>query len=160
MPDSWVWLAIGGSIALTIGTVSVKWSREQGVDPYPLNMMMRIMSALVAVVVTVVYLMYFCDQDVEPDKNATWVERVFPKDTFWPCVVGGIGYGLSSVMFLLAVYYAPNIGYPASLGLVHLVLITGISIMFFGSKFNASALMGMGLIVGGALVLNLNAERE
>ncbi|NCA10819.1 QacE family quaternary ammonium compound efflux SMR transporter [bacterium] len=72
-----------------------------------------------------------------------------------PTVMVAAGYGLAFFFLSLTVDKVPTgIAYAVWSG-VGVTLITAIGWLFFGQKLDGPALLGMGLIVAGVVVLNL-----
>ncbi len=77
---------------------------------------------------------------------------------FWPSVVVVIGYGLSFYFLAFALKYMPvGIVYAIWSGL-GIVLIAIIGWLLFGQKLDFPALIGLGLIIAGILVMHLYSD--
>lgn len=76
--------------------------------------------------------------------------------TRWvPSVLTVVAYGVSFYLLSLTLKVLPTgIAYAIWSG-VGIVLISGIAWVFFGQRLDLPALLGMGLIVAGVLVVNL-----
>ncbi|GAB3263839.1 DMT family transporter [Chitinimonas naiadis] len=73
----------------------------------------------------------------------------------WPSVVVVLGYSVAFYFLSLTLRSMPvGIAYAVWSG-VGVVLITAIGWLWFGQRLDMPALLGMGLIVAGVLVLNL-----
>lgn len=85
--------------------------------------------------------------------TALQASQAFTK--FWPSVVVVIGYGASFYLLALALKVIPvGIAYAVWSGL-GIVLIALIGRVVFGQKLDPAALLGIGLIIAGVLVLQL-----
>ncbi|MEG2048214.1 MAG: SMR family transporter [Comamonas sp.] len=73
----------------------------------------------------------------------------------WPTVIVGVGYVLSFYFLSLTLRTVPTgVAYAIWSG-VGIVLVSGIAWVFLNQKLDAPALIGMGLILSGVLVINL-----
>lgn len=85
--------------------------------------------------------------------SALQASHAFTK--FWPSVIVVIGYGASFYLLALALKVIPvGIAYAVWSGL-GIVLIAIIGRVVFGQKLDPAALLGIGLILAGVLVLQL-----
>jgi len=74
---------------------------------------------------------------------------------FWPSVLVVVAYGLAFYLLALTLRAMPvGIAYAIWSGL-GIVLIALIAYVVFGQKLDLPALLGMGMIIGGILVINL-----
>ncbi len=73
----------------------------------------------------------------------------------WPSVIVVLGYGVAFYCLSLTLKHIPvGVAYAVWSGL-GVVLITAVSWVLFGQKLDAPALIGMGLIVAGVIVMNV-----
>ena len=73
----------------------------------------------------------------------------------WPSVITVLGYGVAFYCLSLTLKHIPvGLAYAVWSGL-GVVLITAVSWVLFGQKLDAPALIGMGLIVAGVIVMNV-----
>ena len=73
----------------------------------------------------------------------------------WPSAITVVGYCIAFYCLSLTLRHMPvGVAYAVWSGL-GVVLITAVSWIMFGQKLDAAALLGMGLIVAGVLVMNL-----
>ncbi|MEG0919771.1 MAG: SMR family transporter [Comamonas sp.] len=73
----------------------------------------------------------------------------------WPSVITVAGYCVAFYCLSLTLKYMPvGVAYAVWSGL-GVVLITAVSWILFGQKLDAPALIGMGLIVAGVIVMNV-----
>ena len=73
----------------------------------------------------------------------------------WPSVICAVGYGIAFVCLSLALRTIPTgIAYAVWSG-AGIVLVSGIAWLWLGQKLDAPALIGIGLIMAGVLVINL-----
>jgi len=73
----------------------------------------------------------------------------------WPSLIVIVGYGVAFVLLSLTLRTIPvGIAYAIWSG-VGIVLITLVAWLLFGQKLDLAALLGMGLIVAGVLVINI-----
>lgn len=73
---------------------------------------------------------------------------------FWPSVIVVLGYAVSFYLLSLTLKTLPvGIAYAIWSGL-GIVLISLIGIVLFGQKLDAPAVIGMGLIIAGVVVMN------
>ena len=73
----------------------------------------------------------------------------------WPSLFTVVAYGVSFYLLSLTLKVLPTgIAYAIWSG-VGIVLISGIGWVFFGQRLDLPALLGMGLIIAGVLVVNL-----
>ena len=73
----------------------------------------------------------------------------------WPSVVVVVGYSIAFVCLSLTLRTIPTgIAYAIWSG-AGIVLVSAIAWLFMGQKLDAPALLGMGLIIAGVLVINL-----
>ena len=73
----------------------------------------------------------------------------------WPSVITGVGYCIAFYCLSLTLRHMPvGVAYAVWSGL-GVVLITAVSWIMFGQKLDAAALLGMGLIVAGVIVMNV-----
>jgi small multidrug resistance pump len=76
----------------------------------------------------------------------------------WPTAVVVVGYGITFYFFSLALQTIPvGIGYAIWSG-VGIVLIATIAFFVHGQTLDLPALIGMGLILAGVLVINLFSQ--
>lgn len=74
----------------------------------------------------------------------------------WPSVAVVVGYGLAFYFLSVTLRSIPvGITYAIWSGL-GIVLISAVSWVLFGQKLDLTAIIGMGLIIAGVLVLNLS----
>ena len=72
-----------------------------------------------------------------------------------PSVITALGYGVAFYCLSLTLKHIPvGVAYAVWSGL-GVVLITAVSWVLFGQKLDAPALIGMGLIVAGVIVMNV-----
>jgi small multidrug resistance pump len=77
---------------------------------------------------------------------------------FWPSVIVVVGYGLSFYLLSFALRSIPvGVAYAVWAGL-GVVLITFIGFVVFKQKLDPPALLGIGLIVAGVVVLHLFSD--
>ena len=73
----------------------------------------------------------------------------------WPSVITVVGYCIAFYCLSLTLKHMPvGVAYAVWSGL-GVVLITAVSWIMFGQKLDAAALLGMGLIVAGVIVMNV-----
>ena len=73
----------------------------------------------------------------------------------WPSAPCVVGYGVAFYCLSLTLRHIPvGVAYAVWSGL-GVVLITAVSWVLFGQKLDAAALIGMGLIVAGVVVMNV-----
>ena len=73
----------------------------------------------------------------------------------WPSVITVVGYCIAFYCLSLTLRHMPvGVAYAVWSGL-GVVLITAVSWIMFGQKLDAAALLGMGLIVAGVIVMNV-----
>ena len=73
----------------------------------------------------------------------------------WPSVITVVGYSVAFYCLSLTLKHIPvGVAYAVWSGL-GVVLITAVSWVLFGQKLDAPALIGMGLIVAGVIVMNV-----
>ena len=73
----------------------------------------------------------------------------------WPSALCVVGYGVAFYCLSLTLRHIPvGVAYAVWSGL-GVVLITAVSWVLFGQKLDAAALIGMGLIVAGVVVMNV-----
>ena len=73
----------------------------------------------------------------------------------WPSVITVVGYSVAFYCLSLTLKHIPvGVAYAVWSGL-GAVLITAVSWVLFGQKLDAPALIGMGLIVAGVIVMNV-----
>ena len=73
----------------------------------------------------------------------------------WPSVITVVGYCIAFYCLSLTLRHMPvGVAYAVWSGL-GVVLITAVSWVMFGQKLDAAALLGMGLIVAGVIVMNV-----
>ena len=76
----------------------------------------------------------------------------------WPSVIVVVGYGIAFLCLSLTLRTIPTgIAYAIWSG-AGIVLVSGIAWLFMGQKLDAPALLGMGLIIAGVLVINLFSQ--
>jgi len=73
----------------------------------------------------------------------------------WPSVTVVIGYGISFYFLALTLKFIPvGVAYAIWSGL-GIVLISMIGLVLFGQKLDAPAVVGMGFIITGVIVMNI-----
>ena len=73
----------------------------------------------------------------------------------WPSAITVVGYCIAFYCLSLTLKHMPvGVAYAVWSGL-GVVLITAVSWIMFGQKLDAAALLGMGLIVAGVIVMNV-----
>ena len=73
----------------------------------------------------------------------------------WPSVIVALGYGIAFLCLSLTLSTIPTgVAYAIWSG-AGIVLVSAIAWIFLGQKLDAPALIGMGLILAGVLVINL-----
>ncbi len=73
----------------------------------------------------------------------------------WPSVIVAVGYGIAFLCLSLTLRTIPTgVAYAIWSG-AGIVLVSAIAWIFLGQKLDAPALIGMGLILAGVLVINL-----
>ena len=73
----------------------------------------------------------------------------------WPSVLTGVGYGVAFYLLSLTLREMPvGIAYAIWSG-VGIVLVSLAAVVLFGQKLDLPALIGMGLIVAGVIVINV-----
>ena len=73
----------------------------------------------------------------------------------WPSAITVVGYCIAFYCLSLTLRHMPvGVAYAVWSGL-GVVLITAVSWIMFGQKLDAAALLGMGLIVAGVIVMNV-----
>ncbi|QJD59094.1 QacE family quaternary ammonium compound efflux SMR transporter [Pseudomonas sp. gcc21] len=73
----------------------------------------------------------------------------------WPSVLVVVGYGIAFYLLALTLRTIPvGIAYAVWSG-AGIVLITAVAWLLFGQKLDPPALVGMGLIIAGVIVLNV-----
>ena len=73
----------------------------------------------------------------------------------WPSVLTGVGYGVAFYLLSLTLRELPvGIAYAIWSG-VGIVLVSLAAVVLFGQKLDLPALIGMGLIVAGVIVINV-----
>ena len=74
----------------------------------------------------------------------------------WPSVLTVVGYGVAFYLLSLTLRELPvGIAYAIWSGLVGIVLVSLAAVVLFGQKLDLPALIGMGLIVAGVIVINV-----
>lgn len=73
----------------------------------------------------------------------------------WPSVLVVVGYGIAFYLLALTLRTIPvGVAYAVWSG-AGIVLITAVAWLLFGQKLDPPALVGMGLIIAGVIVLNV-----
>ena len=78
----------------------------------------------------------------------------------WPSVLTVVGYGVAFYLLSLTLRELPvGIAYAIWSG-VGIVLVSLAAVVLFGQKLDLPALIGMGLIVAGVIVINVCSKRR